>query len=816
MRRFKIKELSTRARQLLLSKIEGTPVIGHLAWLRNEEGFVAGADLSTLFDRLFRVLSVAPDTASIVSADYGYTAPAIMDWSAYADKILEGKFDLLGFKELSFGSPIDWHLEPTSGRISPRVHWKRLDSLDTSLTGDKKVVWELNRHQHLVLLGRAFVQTGDGRYAETIKSHIESWIRENPPGIGINWVSSLELGFRCISWIWALALIRRWTEWHTLPVRNIALAINHHGRHIERYLSTYSSPNTHLTGEALALYYIGICLPELKSAARWRKLGRRILVEQFDIQIHPDGVYFEQSTWYHRYTVDFYMHFLLLAAGAGEVVPEHIKPRLATCLEHLMWITKPDGLSPLVGDDDGGRLFEFPGRRPDDWRATLSIGAVMFGRSDFAYISGSMADETNWLFTQVAIDENASTPAIPSGACSRAFVDGGSFVMRSGWTADSHFLMIDCGPHGTMNCGHAHADALGFELAALGESLLIDPGTFAYLGSPEARDLFRSTAMHNTLTVDGYSSSTPASTFKWHNIANSELKCWHDDPLFSFFEGSHDGYRRLQDPVTHTRAILFINREYWLILDKVDGVTEHSYAIHFHLAAHAQVAPVAESNRIEVLADKAALDITVLDNSGNWQINDSWVSPCYASRLAAPCASYSMRATGAVSLLTVLFPRLKTTVIPAMRQLEIATGRAFVIETVIFNDLIVWSNGATTLDGHCSADFEWIWIRRDARGGQIQRMVFLHGTHCWIKDLELKTESQVAFIAITLESETASINISPVSSFEARLPANIKQAIINGKPFLVGADHHLIVQESAMCRFAGPADFIERCKHVWH
>ncbi len=122
-----------------------------------------------------------------------------------------------------------------------------------------------------------------------------------------------------------------------------------------------------------------------------------------------------------------------------------------------------------------------------------------------------------------------------------------------------------------MNCGHAHADALAIEVAALGATVLVDPGTFTYTGSAELRDLFRSTAMHNTLTIDGLSSSVPAGPFKWKHVAECTLHCWHDHPGFTFFEGSHDGYKRLPDPATHTRTVLFVGREYWFMLDRVDA-----------------------------------------------------------------------------------------------------------------------------------------------------------------------------------------------------------------------------------------------------
>ena len=78
---------------------------------------------------------------------------------------MEGYFNLLGMERLPFGCPVDWHLEPTNGKKIPLLPWKRLDSLDTSVTGDKKVIWELNRHQHLLVFGRAYLHTGDQRYA---------------------------------------------------------------------------------------------------------------------------------------------------------------------------------------------------------------------------------------------------------------------------------------------------------------------------------------------------------------------------------------------------------------------------------------------------------------------------------------------------------------------------------------------------------------------------------------------------------------------------------------------------------------------------
>ncbi|HTC23945.1 MAG TPA: heparinase II/III family protein, partial [Gemmatimonadales bacterium] len=211
-----------------------------------------------------------------------------------ADRTLQKRFDLLGYRQLSFGDPIDWHLDPVAWRRTPLLHWTRLDPLDAATVGDSKVVWELNRHQWLVRLGQAYRLTGDERYADAFAGTIRDWQQANPPGMGINWTSSLEAAFRLISWCWSLSLFRESAALSPRLRADLVEGIAAHAARIERYLSHYFSPNTHLTGEALGLFYVGVLFPPLPAAPRWRQVAADILIRESARQILADGVYMEQ------------------------------------------------------------------------------------------------------------------------------------------------------------------------------------------------------------------------------------------------------------------------------------------------------------------------------------------------------------------------------------------------------------------------------------------------------------------------------------------------------------------------------------------
>ncbi|MGH7183388.1 MAG: alginate lyase family protein, partial [Nitrospiraceae bacterium] len=444
---------------------------------------------------LFASWHVRAEIPALMASRFPGAAEEIIE---RADRVCAFQFDLLGFTGLQFGCPINWHLEPMSGRCAPVKHWSRVPYLDPQVAGDKKITWELNRHQFFVTLGQAYCLTGDERYTEAFMAQVWSWMEANPPKQGIAWTSSLELALRVISWVWALHLFAGSSRLSMHVVQRMLKYLLAQGRHIETYLSHYFSPNTHLTGEALGLFYLGSSLPELQIAGQWKTLGLKILLQQLPKHVHKDGVYFEQSTYYHRYTTDIYLHLYLLAKAQGILLPALVKDRLMLLLEHLMWITRPDGTSPYVGDDDGGVLVPLGVRSRSDFRDTLALGAAVFRQPTWKHVAGADCPELLWMLGPKGLNRYDSLSIEPPQETAKSFDQGGYFVVRSGWSAKSTYLMLDCGPHGAMNCGHAHADALSFEYSADGTTWIIDPGTYTYTGDAGQRTYFRSSQAHNT------------------------------------------------------------------------------------------------------------------------------------------------------------------------------------------------------------------------------------------------------------------------------------------------------------------------------
>jgi hypothetical protein len=569
-----------------------------------------------------RVLSSAPQHFLIAPSQRDALAARIRDRfpesaanaAQAAAKILEGRYDLLGYDGLRFApqGAVDWHFDPAHQRRAPRVFWSTVEFLDPRC-GDHKIIWELNRHQHWLTLGRAFWLTGDQRYRSRMIVELQGWLEANPPLVGINWSSMLELALRSLSWIWALHFFSDSSrhEDESWSV-DLLLALDRQLTHIEQNLSYYFSPNTHLLGEALALYVAGGALPIFKASRRREQLGRRILRAEINRQIAADGGHCERSTHYHRYALDFYLLALAVARiGNDEPAAGLFEGAVARMAAAAKLLADDRGRLPHFGDDDGGMATPIVRGGLDDVGNTLATASVLLRSPEVR--TGPIGEETQWLLAHPQFTERleAAERSGPAAApvSSAALEQTGYYVSRS---ADGHHLVIDGGPHGHGNCGHAHADALSLTLSLDGAPFLIDPGTGCYTIDPAVRDRLRSSMFHNTLTLDERSQSTADGPFHWARTANARVRTWVTASEFDYFEGFHDGY----GPMEHRRHLMMRAADLLVVADLVSGDGTHRADVHWHIDPHWRARTRGPITRFTRISGPAALvDLVVPDGT---------------------------------------------------------------------------------------------------------------------------------------------------------------------------------------------------------
>ena len=632
---------------------------------------------------------------------------AAADASERGERVLAGRYDVFGYRDLSFNganSRVDWHLDPVHDRRAPRRFWADVPYLDPR-SGDHKIIWELNRHQHWLALGRALWLTRDRRFGWAMVSQLEDWLEQNPPLVGINWASALELGFRSLSWVWGLHFLLADTDIaaagpsQTPWLLDLLLGLDRQLELLEENLSYYFSPNTHLTGEALALYVTGLAVPELRASPRRAETGRRILLHEISRQIGADGGHVERSTHYHRYTLDFYLLALLTAERARDTEGiARFTDAVTRLADFARAMADDDGRMPLIGDDDGGMLWPIAGRAANDVRDSLALAAVVLGRPELS--PWGVPEEVFWIAGRAAIDQErvieTSRPGVPPPQ-SATFADTGYVIVRDG--AGSH-LVFDTGPHGFLNGGHAHADALAITLAVNGRPLLVDPGTSTYTMDRSLRDRLRSSASHNTLTLDGRSACTPAGPFHWRSHANAQLGAVRHNPAFDWSEGMHDGFGSER----HRRTVFRAPAGGWLIVDEVLGRGRHAADVHWHFDPSWIISSDSPDVLRASLVDTAS-SASVLGAPTVWIVHDGarsrlfhgdedtglgWIAPVYGTLMPTWTARVSRTATAPFSIVTWV---AASPVAPALTRLqpEVDGGGAAAVAVRIAQHDFTWT-----------------------------------------------------------------------------------------------------------------------------
>jgi hypothetical protein len=587
---------------------------------------------------------------------------------AAADRLAAGRFDIFALKDVELGCNPRWNRDPKSGIEPPLCFGKLLDYRDPRRVGDIKYLWEPNRHLHLVTLAQAYALSGRTQYLDVLERHLAGWLSACPPGLGPNWSSALEAALRLINWSAAWQLLG---GHDALPFQGEAGAkfrrrwlksVFRHAEFIRGHFSLHSSANNHLIGEAAGLLIAALTWPHWPRARAWREEARRILEREALLQNAADGVNREQAVSYQQFVLDLLLLPLLAGRENGVVFSDAYRARIEAMLEYLASIMDVGGNVPMFGDaDDAVVLNLAQGGNACRYRALLATGAILFKRGDFKAKAGRLDDHTRWLLGDGAEAAFGALPSAPERPLPvrRSFPDGGYHILGRGFEREDEIrLVVDAGPLGYQRiAAHGHADALSFTLSVAGMEFLVDPGTYAYHDEEPWRAYFRGTAAHNTVRIDGLDQSEAGGKFMWLAKARAGCRLWRESGHVDEFEGWHDGYMRLEDPVMHRRRIVLEKSGGRIVIEDVlemDGT--HDVELFFHAAEACRFEAIGRDFAVRragkgiLLKLPRRLGAAVQVYRGSETPIAGWVSRRFGVKEPAPTLRWHARVNGAIVL----------------------------------------------------------------------------------------------------------------------------------------------------------------------
>lgn len=508
-----------------------------------------------------------------------------------ADKSMNNVFNLLGSGEVKL-EPIQWSSDFIHGHVwRPGTYYRKYNQVDLSNNADVKVPREISRCHHLLRLALAYRFTGEEKYAGKVIEQITDWIDENPLMYSINWGCAMDVGIRAVNWIWAMSLLNKYNA-DVISIEKIKASLYQHGWFIYHNLegNNYSYNNNHYFSDIVGLLHVGLLFQKDKDASQWFRFAKLSFFRETRLQVLPSGMTFECSTNYSRLVLELVLTSVVILKRNGMDVPPDIWRRLESMFEFTMKMTMPDGTMPIVGDQDNGRLLPFGIEDLNDHRYMLSVGAMLFNRGDFKgqsigyNVYAAIFAGTYKKYSEICEREPDTK--------SELFRDAGFALMR--W--NDNYLLFNSDNQGMYRdtgtgMSHTHCDWFSFVLCVKGVPFIIDPGSYVYSSDAVARNLFRSTKMHNTVVIDGNNQVDFNEKLLWEmkRKAMPVLNIWESNEKEDRINCTHEGFSWLENGITHNRQLRFDKGALiWEIQDTIVGAENHHVATCFHLEPQVQ------------------------------------------------------------------------------------------------------------------------------------------------------------------------------------------------------------------------------------
>ncbi len=522
---------------------------------------------------------------------------------AEAGKILSGEIKFFEYKFEKVGFPPDWFLDPVSGiRLPPDKHWSQIPDNGEP---DIKFIWEASRFNMVYALVRAYAHSRDERFAEAFWSMVEDWAEKNPPMRGPNWMDGQEISLRLMAWCFgfygfknsAASTPERIARFTTI----VAAFAERIFQNVDYAISTRSN---HTVSEAFGLWLVGCLFPEIKNSGKYFSFGRKLLEHEAATQIFSDGAYSMYSLNYQRFILQIYFYALRLGELNQAPFSDAAYQAISKSMDFLYQLIEPTtGQMPVFGSNDGALVSPLTNCDFTDYRPLLQAGYYLIHKRRL-FENGAWDEALFWLFGADALQSDIEKIS----QTNQSFEKGGVYILRG----NESKVIVRCV---NFRSRPSHADQLHVDLWMREKNIAIDAGTYLYNAPGIWRNGLARTSVHNTVTVDDRDQMTSLSRFTWINWAQGRTLQTASSAASSW-RGTHEGYLRLTDPVRHTRSVLSLGGNRWLVVDHLDAKQIHRYRLHWLLDDFSYTEN-SEQNSILLRTDPADIQVRAGMLTGN-------------------------------------------------------------------------------------------------------------------------------------------------------------------------------------------------------
>lgn len=447
-----------------------------------------------------------------------------------ADNASEGKICGFSSVELDYGNPIDWQLNPLTGkRCSEKMKWYQISDFD-SARGDIKAIWEISRFSHFVTLARAYLLTGNPKYYEAYRRQLSDWLQKNNYSFGANYKCGQECSLRMVNALLAYSVFKREnlvTEADEDNLRTLVMCC--YRKVLSNFFYAHRCiKNNHTISELLGMIVGAWCCGE---DGRLRK-AYDMLDEVIDEQFFDDGGYRQYSFNYQRLALQDIECVIAVSRQTGLGLSEKSKNKVLKSARLLYQCQDKSGDVPNYGSNDGALVFPVTSCGYRDFRH-VTAGIYGLLKCQKLYGAGIYDEEFLW-FSGSNIPE---WKAVHLKRSSQQFPHAGLFTIRD----EKSWMMAVLNQ---FQSRPAQMDQQHIDLWVDGINIFCDTGTYSY--AENIGNELRSAFGHNTVVVKGAGQMNSRGHFMIYDRTKRMKYFWKPD-AFSGHMKSLNGYEHIRD-----------------------------------------------------------------------------------------------------------------------------------------------------------------------------------------------------------------------------------------------------------------------------